>query len=257
MDVPAPTKPVTIVRWLPYLAVLQADVEHTLRGWVYRTWVVISILGCVGYLLYRFGLANEAHIIQPASDWISDLLLWMLLESITLIVVLAAGTISTERGVMADSVLSRGISRRQYFLGKLHARLLTVLLTFWLQGLLVVAGGFFFLHEDHSFSGCLMAIATIGTLLAFVVCCGVTVSAIIDTTVVGIAFVWLVVYGAGFLISLMPGRFEVLYSWIRNLPHVVRGNYNLEAQLWLIGGTLTAALVVSLIGMFCFSRRDV
>jgi hypothetical protein len=35
------------------------------------------------------------------------------LGSITLIVVLTAGAISADRGTMADSVLSRGISRYQ------------------------------------------------------------------------------------------------------------------------------------------------
>jgi ABC-2 type transport system permease protein len=257
MDVPAPKQPVRILRWLPYLAVLQADVDHTLRSWVYRTWVLISFLGPAGYLLYRFGLANEARIIQPASDWISDLLLWMLVESITLIVVLATGAISSERGTMADSVLSRGISRYQYFLGKLHARLLVVMGTFFVQGLIVVAGGFLFLHEDHSFLGCVMAISTIASLLAFVVACSVTVSAMIDTTVVGIALVWMVVYGFGFVMTLIPGRFDIVYSWIHNLPHVIRGHFHLEYQLWLIGGMLLAAGVVSTYGMIHFSKRDV
>jgi ABC-2 type transport system permease protein len=257
VDQAVATKPVRIVRWLPYFAVLQADMHQTMRSWVYRTWVLISLLGAVGYLLYRFGLANEARIIQPASDWISDLLLWMLFESVTLIVVLAAGSISSERGTIADSILSRGISRRQYYLGKLHARLITVLVTFYMQGLLIVAAGCFFLHEDHSIGGCMIAISTIAALLVFVVCCGVAVSAAIDTTVVGIAFVWLVVYGAGFLVSLVPGHFPEIFGWLHNMPHLVRGMYNLQDQLRLIAGMLVAAVVVAIIGMVHFSRRDV
>jgi len=257
MDQAVVAKPVRIVRWLPYFAVLQWDMHQTVRSWVYRTWVLISLLGTVGYLLYRFGLANEARIVQPASDWISDLLLWMLFESVTLIVVLAAGSISSERGTMADSILSRGISRYQYFIGKLHARLITVIVTFYIQGLLIVAAGCFFLHEDHSIDGCLIAISTIAALLVFVISCGVAVSAMIDTTVVGIAFVWLVVYGAGFLISLVPGHFPEIFGWLRNMPHLVRGMYNLQDQLKLIGGTLAASVIVAVIGMVHFSRRDV
>ena len=257
MDQAIASKPVRIVRWLPYFAVLQADMHQTVRSWVYRTWVLISLLGAVGYLLYRFGVANEARIIQPASDWISDLLLWMLFESVTLIVVLAAGSISSERGTMADSILSRGISRYQYYTGKLHARLITVLVTFYIQGLLIVAAGCFFLHEDHSIDGCILAITTIAALLVFVISCGVAVSAMIDTTVVGIAFVWLVVYGAGFLVSLIPGRFPEIFGWLRNMPHLVRGMYNLQDQLKLICGTLVASVIISIVGMVHFSRRDV
>ena len=53
------------------------------------------------------------------------------------------GSISSERGTLADSVLSRGISRYQYFLGKWHARLATVLGTFLVLGVVVLVGSFF------------------------------------------------------------------------------------------------------------------
>ena len=77
-----------------------------------------------------FGSYHEAGIIQSASLQISHLLRWIVLGSAVIICVLTAGSISSERGTMADSVLSRGISRHQYFLGKWHARLATVLGTF-------------------------------------------------------------------------------------------------------------------------------
>src|SRR5262245_18164581 len=132
MDGPTTTagKPVPVNRWLPYWAVFQADMHQTVRSWVYRIWMLVSVLAAVGYLLYRFGLAHEAGIVQPASVLMGDLLGWTLLGSVTLIVVLTASSISSERGTMADSVLSRGISRHQYFLGKWHSRLATVLATF-------------------------------------------------------------------------------------------------------------------------------
>src|SRR3954469_21849531 len=129
MDLANP-KPVAINRWLPYWAVLQADLQQTLASWVYRFWVLLSVLAAVGYILYRLGLSHEAGIIQPASQMIADLLRWTMLGSVSLVVVLTAGTISSERGTMADSVLSRGISRHQYFLGKWHSRLASVVLTF-------------------------------------------------------------------------------------------------------------------------------
>src|SRR6516164_9460461 len=95
----------------------------TIHRWLYRFWVLATILTTVGYLLYRYGVYREAGIVQPASNVVSELLRWTLLGSVTLIVALTASSISGERGTMADSVLSRGISRYQYFLGKLHARL--------------------------------------------------------------------------------------------------------------------------------------
>src|SRR5438046_7018457 len=105
----------------------------------------------------------------------------------TLIVMLTVGSISSERGSMADSVLSRGISRHQYFLGKWHARLVTVLGTFLLMGLVTLVGSVFLLHEDLEWSGSLLALAAVAALLATVVTCGVTVSALAPSTVIAIA----------------------------------------------------------------------
>ena len=252
-----PGKPVRINRWLPYWAVFQADVRQTLRSWVFRTWVMMSILAAVGYLLYRLGAYREAGIMQPASMLISDLLRWTVIGSVTLIVVLTVGSIASERGTMADSVLSRGISRYQYFLGKWHARLFVVLGTFFLMGGASLAGGFFLHHEDLDLTGGLVALATVEAVLAVVVTCGVTVSAVANSTVLGIAVLWIVLYGAGFTLSLLPTRWTSLDWALSNLPHILRGHYDLNVQGRLIGWSALACCVVALLGMLYFSRRDV
>lgn len=80
------------------------------------------------------------------SAWLTFLLQslrWTILGSMTLVVVLTTGCISSERGTLADSVLSRGISRYQYFLGKWHARLVTVIGTFLLLGSITIIGCIF------------------------------------------------------------------------------------------------------------------
>jgi ABC-2 type transport system permease protein len=149
MDTPVPAKRVRINRFLPYWAVFQADIRQTLHSWVYRVWVLLCVLAAVGYLVYRFGAYREAGMVQPVTDLMSDLLRWTVLGSVTLIIVLTAGSITSERGTLADSVLSRGISRYQYFLGKWHARLAALLGTFFCFGVIVLVGSFFLLHDEN------------------------------------------------------------------------------------------------------------
>src|SRR5215207_1106353 len=120
-------------RFLPYWAVFQADFKNTLNSWIYRVWVLLSLCVAAGYLLYRFGAKQVSGMIQSAPDAMGDLLHWVIYGSITIIIAVTAGAICSERGTMADSVLSRGISRYQYFLGKWHARLSIVLLTYFCQ----------------------------------------------------------------------------------------------------------------------------
>src|SRR6266478_5403880 len=105
MDAAVAAKPVKINRWLPYWAVLQADVHQTLRSWIYRVWVLLSLLAAVGSLLYRFGAYRLAMLPPSASNLMSELLQWTVLGSATLIIVLTGGCISSERGTLADSVL--------------------------------------------------------------------------------------------------------------------------------------------------------
>jgi ABC-type transport system involved in multi-copper enzyme maturation permease subunit len=258
METPTSARPVRINRWLPYWAVFLADVRQTLRSWAYRTWVLVSLLAALGFLLYRVGVYREVGVIQQsATATISDLLRWTVAGSITLIVVLTAGSISTDRGTMADSVLSRGISRYQYFMGKWHARLLVVLGTFLVMGGVALAGGLFLHHDDLSWTGGLVALATVEAVLAVVVTCGVTVSAIANSTVLGIAILWIILYGTGFALSLLPGRLPSLDWALSNLPHILRGNYDLAVQGRLIGWSLLVCCLVALLGIIHFSRKDV
>jgi ABC-2 type transport system permease protein len=39
-------------RFLPYWAVLQTDLRQTLRSWVYRLWVLTTVVAAGGSILY-------------------------------------------------------------------------------------------------------------------------------------------------------------------------------------------------------------
>jgi putative exporter of polyketide antibiotics len=257
MDAVAEKKPVAFNRWLPYWAVLQADAQQTLRSWVYRAWVLASVLAAAGYLLYRAGLAHEAGLVQPASRLINDLLQGTALGGLALVVVLTAGSISSERGSMADSVLSRGISRHQYFLGKLHSRLLTVLGTFFLLCGALLVTSTFLLHEDLSPGGSALALLAVAALLAVVVTCGVTVSALCNSTLLGVALLYILLYGGYFLLALLPARFPSPKRALEYLPHILRGHYDLEMLLMFVGWSALVCAVACLVGLTHFARRDV
>ena len=252
MDTLTPTKPVKINRWLPYWAVLQADVRLTVRSWIYRTWVLVTVLAVVGYLIYHVGIYQGAGIVQQASKLIGDLLRWTMLGSITLIIALTAGCISSERGTMADSVLSRGISRYQYFMGKWHARLATVMFTFLTMGAATLLASYLLLHEDMKFLGCLVALVTVAALLLAIVSGGVMVSAIVNSTALGVAIMMLAVYGSWLAMSFLPTYFPS-----PNLAYTLKGYYDLQLVSRLAGWSACASLVMAIIGLLYFARRDV
>lgn len=243
-------------RWLPYWAVFQADLQQTINSWVYRLWVLGSMLGGVGYLLYRFGW-SETGWIQNASVTTSQLLRYGVLVSITLIIVLTGGAISSERGTLADSILSRGISRYQYFLGKWHARLAVVLITVLVMSAAMLLSSYFLLHEDLDTIGSLYAILTIIAILGTVATCGVTVSAIANSTLLGIAVLWTGLFGIGIGLTLMPRHFPCPDRILQRLEIILRGNHDPTDLVRLIVWSCLVSIVVSAIGLSYFSRRDV
>jgi ABC-type transport system involved in multi-copper enzyme maturation permease subunit len=257
MEATAAKKPVTIHRWLPYWAVFQADLHQTVRSWVYRFWVLAMVLTTVGYLLYRYGVYREAGIVQPASNVVSELLRWTLVGSVTLIVALTASSISGERGTMADSVLSRGISRYQYFLGKWHARLFSILTTYFVMGVLLLTSCLFLLHEDLDYGGCFMALVTVGAVLAAIISLGVSVSAMVNSTAVGVAALWIVIYGGGFALSQLPQTVPSPDRSLHNLTHILQGKYNATALCQLMGWSGLFSCAAAVVGLGYFARRDV
>jgi len=171
--------------------------------------------------------------------------------------VLSAGSISSERGTMADSVLSRGISRYQYFLGKWHARLATVMCTFLCLGLLLLIASAFLLREDVSWIGSLCALLTICAAMGAVASCGVALSAIFNSPLVSIAILWIALYGIGLVLSLLPAHYPSPYRALNSLPSILRGEYSLHGLGKFIVWSAAVGGVSAVVGMGWFSRRDV
>jgi ABC-2 type transport system permease protein len=258
MDASAATiAPFKYQRWLPYWSVLQTDMRQILRSWVYRLWVAVIILAAAGFLVYRFGVHREAGIVQPSAVHTSDLFRGVSLGSLALIVVLTVSSISSERGTLADSVLSRGISRYQYFLAKCHARTLIVVLTFSVLASIMLFAFNFLLADDLSLIGCLAAVLTISALLAAVVSVGVAVGGACQSTVVGITLLWIVLYGSGILMSLLPSTFPTPEKVLARLPKVLCGQYDLTSLWEWVLGAVIVAWVSSIVGMLIFARKDV
>ena len=108
VDGPAATKPVKIKPWLPYWAVFREDMRQTVRSWVYRTWVFVSLLTAIGYMHYRVAEFRGAGIVKHASDLLSDLLRWCLgngLRVIQPMTLMSVGLYNDPSGVWLPSVL--------------------------------------------------------------------------------------------------------------------------------------------------------
>jgi hypothetical protein len=264
MNMEQTTPPVVTLRFnrfLPYWAVLQTDLRQTLRSWVYRLWVLTMVVAAGGFMLYRVGLQKEAGLFQSAAAQTGDLLRILVVGSLALVVVLAVSAVGAEKGSVADSVLSRGISRHQYFLAKWHARLVVVLLTFGVLSVAVLTAGHFLFKSDAdsdlSAAGGIAATLAVCAVLLVIVSWGVTIGAMTNGTMLGITVFWLALYGVGFLLTLLPEPWPSPDRELGRLKFVLKGQYNAAMLGDLVLASLGLSALAAGLGLVGFSRRDV
>lgn len=288
---------------LPYWAVMQADLAVLLRSWALRAWIALSALTGLLFLLGDPSQAQSssdagtpvvAALFQlgavPAVDAgvrITSMLLslYVVLWT-TLVVFLTAGAVSSERGVVADSVLSRGISRWRYFFGKWTARVLVVTGSYAL--VMLPCSTVLWLGSNPSgtapehvvpaasnttnlslapagtlepnglrLSGACFALAAVGAVLVAVASCGVALSACLSSTIAAVAALWVCTYGTGLVLAFLDVQYLSPARLIQGLPRVLQGDFTVVDQCRLIGCWSVAALVAALGGGILFSRRDV
>lgn len=263
MDAAATAVPFRFNRFLPYWAVLQTDLGQTLRSWVYRLWLIMMALAAVGYVLFKLGAANAGEY-QSVAAQSDDLLRALAIGSLSLISLLAVSGISSERGVIADSVLSRGISRYQYFLAKWHARLAVVLATFvGIAAVVLAAYATLFTASTNgtganlTFGGAVSAIALLTAVLAVVVSWGVAIGAVTNGTVLGISIFWIVIFGGLATLSRLPSDYPNLKWLMDGLRNVLRGGIaSVDITQFLLASFVLAS-AGALVGMGIFARKDV
>ncbi len=242
---------------LPYFAVFRTDLRLTVQSWVFRLWVLVSVVAAVGYGLYKFGIHREVGLVQSASEHTGVLLRSVGLVTLAFVSLLALSGVSGERGSVADSVLSRGISRHQYFLAKWHARTLVLLGAFAVLAAVVLTAYHFLLEPDVTLGGGVAATLVALAVLAAVIAWGVTVGALANGTVIGITLFWLALFGAIFLLSFLPDPFPSPVRAVTQMRSVLRGNYDPTEVAKLAGLFLTVALAGAAVGLVGYSRKDV
>lgn len=261
------TKSLPVIRFhrlLPYWAVLQTDLRQTLRSWVYRTWLLMMIVAASGYVMFKLGAAKKAGEFQPASVQTGDLLRALAIGSLSLVSLIAVGAVSTERGTIADSVLSRGISRHQYFLAKWHARLAVTLGTFMFLAIAILGTYALVFTESLTGSGTnltvtggIMGVLVLVAGLTVVVSWGVTVGALSNSTVTGITLFWLVLFGGLLVLAQLPAGYPTPERMLDELRRVLAGIADTSVISDFLLGCLALSGLAAIVGLVGFTRRDV
>ena len=252
--VPAPARFNPI---LPYTAVLRTDLRQTLQSWVFRLWFLISLVAALGYGLYKFGIHREVGLVQSASEQTGVLLRAVSMVTLAFVSLVGVIAIGGERCSLAASVLSRVISRYQYFAAKWHARTLMVLAGFAVLSTLVLTAYHFLLEPDITLNGGIAATIVALSGLAAMVAWGTTVGALSKGTVIGVVIFWVILFGALFLLSFVPEPFPSPNQLISQMRSTLRGNFEWMKIAKIAGIFFGLALLGGTVGLIGFGKKDV
>jgi ABC-2 type transport system permease protein len=250
-------------RWLPFWSILEMDLKQTLRSWLYRLGILAALVVSIGVLLNRAAVHREAGIPQYASIHVGDFLQYSVIFGAALAGLISASAIVGERGNMADSVLSRGVGRWHYFVGKWSARMLAVWGGFLAVGLLFMVACVFVLKSDLDFYGCITGLLLVGSVLTLIVSGALAISVAVNNTMLGVGLILFLLYGFMAVVWLVPIGEFTLTRFLGVLPAVIRSPPPGYTGLPMMPYVKFAAYValsgcgIAGVGMLHFMRKDV
>lgn len=234
---------------MPFEAILTTDLAGMARSWVIRIWLVLMAFQVLITIVQALeeGLALEA---------LANLLGTFPLIWSIFIIIISSGAVSSDAGVMADSVLSKSVTRSEYILAKLAGRLVVVVGLY----LIVVLPAIFIIRQniktDLSAGGIAWSVLTIGLLLVLLTTLAVMFSTVFNRTLVAVVVVWFIWYSAGAMLVLVGGETFSPVHIIDSLPAVLNGDYKSADQWRTVIGFGLLSLGSILVAVQYFARKD-
>lgn len=235
---------------MAFLTLLEADLRRLARSWVVRIWLILTFLFAFLIVLSAPGEG------LPASQALANLLGTYPLVWSTFVIVISAGAVSSQAGVLADSILSKAVTRYDYLLAKVSAHLLAV----WSVYLAVVLPAAYVLTryatDDLSARGVAWALLVVGAILFLLTALGVAFSTLFNRTLVAVVVLWLLWYAASTIFALLEVAYLSPLTVVEGLPAVLQGEYMVADQWQLLAGFGLPALLFLLLAVAYFARKD-
>jgi ABC-type transport system involved in multi-copper enzyme maturation permease subunit len=234
-----------------FLAILRYDLQQLSRSWVSRIWIPLLVVPAV------FLIAVAANERELASETMAAYVAAVLAPlSALAVAVLASSAVSGESGIIADSILSRSVTRTEYISAKIIARI-----GFTLAVYLMVMIPFSYLimryaAADTSLAGVVAGVLMVALLLTFLAAFGLTMSTLISNVLVGVLAVLLVIVLSGVALQFLGLSWMSTTAVIEDLPQTFRGDSSPwdVARVMLVFPALTAVALFA--SIWVFRRKD-
>jgi ABC-2 type transport system permease protein len=207
-----------------------------------------------GQLLITLPTATAEFI--PASESLAGLLGTFPIIWSTFIIIVCSGAVASESGVIADSILSKSVTRYEYILAKFSGRLILVL---GLYLIVAIPGGLLLASNadnDMTNAGAVWGIVSVGMMLLLLTSLSVGLSTLFNRTLVALMVVWFLWYVSSGLFALIQLDFMSPLHIVDTLSATLRGEYETGDQVRIVGifGLLSVVTISGAIAYF--ARKD-
>lgn len=236
-------------RVMAFQALLENDLSTMISSWGVRIWAILAALQAL--ITLPAGMSEG-----PASQALADILGTYPLIWSTFAIILSAGAVSSEAGVVADSILSKAVTRYEYVLSKLASRILIVLGVY----LLVTLPAAFLAHryggETVTTRGIVWGVLLIGVNMVLITSVAVTFSTLFSWTLVAVMGSWFLWYVTGGIFALLEIEQLSPLHIIESLPDILQGQLAAVHRWRILGIFGLMSAVASTLAILHFSRKD-
>lgn len=202
------------------MALLKADLVALSKSWVLRGWLIA--LALTEFWVLTTTMAASRGVLVPASSVLANSLNMYLFIWSTFIIVLAAGSVSLEADMIADSILCRACTRTQYIVGKIASRSLVILGTYFVFSGIAGYATWRFASSDMTVATMLTGIGIVAMAVLLLVALGVMMSVVFNNTIVSCIALLLLWYVASPIFMFVGADYLSPTSLTRTLPLILK-----------------------------------
>lgn len=179
-----------------FLAVSEADLKGILKGRLTVAWVAVAVFIQVVRVLGSGGSGTASSVV---SSGLSDFLyIWALV-----LIGLSGSAVSSEAGQLADSILSKSVTRFDYVLAKFASRIAYALLTFSLVTAVLLGLSLRIDAQGYDGQGLAAAVVLVALAMVALVSMGVGLSVTMPNTMSAIITLLVVWYAMTFFFPIL------------------------------------------------------
>ena len=234
-----------------FLTILKYDFGQLSQSWVSRIWIIVMTIPAI-FLIFLANYENEfasetmafytATVLMPASG--------------LAIAVLSASSINGESGIIADSILSRAITRTEYVCAKILSRMGFILVSY---SVVIIPFSYFMLRygvDDTVDSSVFLGWIIIGSILTAVAAFGILTSVLIANLLPAVLLVLLTVSLSSALMQFLGLELLSISAVIQQLPEIFRGETFTSDGIQIIITFLLLTSILLFPAIFIFGKKD-